>query len=344
MSSGAIFAKLTEMSRSSIPWLVVSENEAAWHAVSRLLDCIPQTGQRHASHLLFLHGPSGTGKTRLLQYLHEQAGGLLWSASSGLLSASDDPGDGPPLGLSLAVVNATTGPVLLDDLHRLAAGADSTLAALVDHCLNNDRQLVVTATVGPALVSHWSRRLASRLGSGLVVGLQALGPASRRLYLLQAAAQRNWTLSDEVVDYLVAQLPGSFRALEGALIRLEMLGPQPSLAAVQNLFVAETPQQTATQTLERIVAHVCAYYQVPAKELRSARRSRAVMVPRQVSMYLARQLTGLSLVAIGEQLGGRDHSTVLHACRKIEEELQTDANLCRAVRELAAGLGLAAGR
>ncbi|MFQ3650798.1 MAG: helix-turn-helix domain-containing protein [Gemmataceae bacterium] len=325
------------MSRHPCPWLLVRENEAAWLAVARVVDCIQQGSKRRSINPLFLHGASGTGKTRLLHHLRDQVGGRFWPTGDELFPP---PAEWP--GLSLDASGGTTPVVLIDDLHRLGPRTEASLIALVDHCLSRSQQLVVAAPVGPALLSHLSRRLTSRLSSGLVVGLQPLGPASRRAYLLQAFSLRQGTLRDDVLNFLVAQLPGSFRALEGALNLLETLGPQPSLAAVQALLAADSPEPSPSQTLERIIARVCDYFQVPAREVRSARRSREVIVPRQVSMYLARQFTGLSLVAIGEQLGGRDHSTVLHACHKIEEELQTDANLCRAVGELAAGL--AAGR
>ena len=318
----------------------MNENEAAWHAVSRVQQSMLEGGKRRPINPLFLHGPAGTGKTHLLHLLRERLGGVLWSA-----------GDWTPTDRSLEraendspapwILNpAAEAPValLIDDLHRFPARADETLVTLVDRCLVGRIQLVVAADVGPALLPHASRRLASRLGSGLVVGLAPLGPESRRAVLQQGAAQRSLALSEPALAFLVAHLPGSFRALEGALLRLETLGPQPSLSAVESLFRPEATPLTPSQTLERIVARVCDYFQVPATDLCSARRSRQVILPRQVSMYLARQFTNLPLVAIGEQFGGRDHSTVLHACRKIEKELQSDANLSRAVRELAAGL------
>src|SRR5207247_9360103 len=91
-------------------------------------------------------------------------------------------------------------------------------------------------------------------------------------------------------------------------------------------------------TLERIVRHVGGYFRVETVDLRSRRRSREALVPRQVGMYLARQLTELSLQQIGAYFGGRDHSTVLHAVRKVEHALAHDAGLSGAVRQLHADL------
>jgi chromosomal replication initiator protein len=327
------------MNRHPVSWMLVNENEAAWQAVSRVQQCIQQGGKGRPINPLYLHGPTGTGKTHLLMHLREQVGGMVWSA--GDWNTGEDASPLPTDSLAElpgVVPGVLPGVLLVDDLHRFPPRADETLVGLVDRCLVRPLQLVVTATVGPALLPNASRRLASRLASGLVVGLQPLGLESRRVALERAAQHRSLSLGDEVLQFLAAKLPGSFRALEGALNRLETLGPRPSLQAVRTLLDADSTPRTASEALERIIARVCDYFQVPANDLRSARRSRQVMVPRQVSMYLARQFTDLSLVAIGEHLGGRDHSTVLHACRKIEEDLQNDANLCRAVRELAAGL------
>ncbi|HYT93717.1 MAG TPA: helix-turn-helix domain-containing protein, partial [Gemmataceae bacterium] len=91
-------------------------------------------------------------------------------------------------------------------------------------------------------------------------------------------------------------------------------------------------------TVERIAERVGGYFRVEPAQLQSRRRYRGVLLPRQVGMYLARQLTGLSLEQIGAYFGGRDHSTVLHACRKVEQALDSDAALSGAVRQLHAEL------
>ena len=95
-----------------------------------------------------------------------------------------------------------------------------------------------------------------------------------------------------------------------------------------------TQIEAKAPTVKRIAEHVCGYFQIKAKILPSAGRSRDVLLPRQVSMYLARQLTQLSLQRIGAFFGGRDHKTVQNACRRIEVSLKTDANLSGAIRQL----------
>lgn len=296
---------------------MLPENETARQAVERVIACMNSGRKRRTINPLFLHGPSGTGKSRLVAELNPSivlnAGELGTPRDDGLTLEGD------------AVL------VAVEDVQRLANNAAETLSALIDRCKARHVQIVCTANVGPALIADLSQRLVSRLASGLVVGLEPLGAESRRHFLSQVLAHLGRSASRTVLDFLANTLPGSVRALEGAAARLERLD---NLDAVKSSFT----EDASAPTVERILDRVGQYFHVDPDELCSARRSREVLVPRQVSMYLARRLTSLSLMAIGERFGGRDHSTVLHACRKIEENIETDANLSRAVRELAAGL------
>jgi chromosomal replication initiator protein len=119
-----------------------------------------------------------------------------------------------------------------------------------------------------------------------------------------------------------------------ALTRLQ--DRMPDLETVAGLFQTESGQ--ARPTVERIVERVGSYFQVAPQKMRSASRLRNTLLPRQVGMYLARQLTPLSLEQIGAYFGGRDHSTVLHAVRKVEQAMAHDAKLSGAVRQLQSDL------
>jgi chromosomal replication initiator protein len=114
------------------------------------------------------------------------------------------------------------------------------------------------------------------------------------------------------------------------------LGRPADAAEVADAFRQDA--EACRPTVERIAQRVGRYFQVDLRQICSRRRSRQVLLPRQVGMYLARQLTALSLEQIGAYFGGRDHSTVLHACRKVEQALDRDAQLCGAVRTLRADL------
>jgi len=229
--------------------------------------------------------------------------------------------------------------VIVEDLQHLSGRVIEPLVRLIDRCQSRQRQLVVTATIGPAELTDLPGRLTSRLASGLVVGLVPLSPASRLTFLADRARRHNLRTSDGVLEWLAENLPGSGRVLEGALGRLETLtrvNPELTVSVVSETF--QTEARAHRPTMERIAQCVSAYFQVETRQLQSRDRSRDALLPRQIGMYLARQLTGLSLEKIGDYFGGRDHSTVLHACRKVEQALDQDGAVSGAVRRLHADL------
>jgi chromosomal replication initiator protein len=317
------------------PWIVLPENRAARQAVERVRDCVCGQGLRRAINPLLLHGPPGTGKTHLLDDLVEDVTrrqpGLLVAR---LPAAELAPAEAGDLEQQQALRQADL--VVVEDLQHLGRRATGVLAALIDRCLGRQRQLVFTGGAGPAHLEHLPVRLTSRLAQGLVVALEPLGPDSRRDYLRQRLP---FDLPDEAVTELACGTSGSARQLEGLVTQLEQLaaslGRPLDSADLAGLLDDDTVRRP---TLERIVQQVGSYFRVEPRRLCSAGRSREVLLPRQVSMYLARRLTGLSLEQIGAYFGGRDHSTVLHACRKVERALGANAGLGGAVRRLHADL------
>src|SRR5439155_20121085 len=160
------------------------------------------------------------------------------------------------------------------------------------------------------------------------------------LALLQDKGQRRQVaVRQEVLAWLAEHLSGG-RQLEGALVQLETLArlqPRPlDVATVAQHF--QQLVQPNRLTVERIAQQVGSYFRIDPRHLQSRRRTLNVLLPRQIGMYLARQLTDLSLEEIGSHFGGRDHSTVLHACRKIQETLGCDLTVSGAVQQLRAEL------
>jgi chromosomal replication initiator protein len=322
------------------PWVLLPENRAAWCAAERVTVCVGGRGARRAVNPLFVHGPAGTGKTHLVGLLLAEATRRAPDLQTAVLQAGDfeallrSEEPSPDL---MAARQADL--LVVEDLQHLPARAAERFVPLVDRCLNNQRQLVCTAVVGPARLSHLPARLTSRLTQGVVLGITPPGPVSRLAYLRQRARQHT-AASAEVLAWLAENLSGSFRQLEGALTRLEalgrLLGRAPTLDEATEHFREEA--EARRPSVERIAQRVSRYFQVEPRRLRSRRRLRDAMLPRQVGMYLARQLTELSLQQIGDYFGGRNHSTVLHACRKVEQALAHDASLSGAVRRLHADL------
>ncbi len=319
-------------------WVLTPENRSARLAVGQVTEGVAANRPRRDANPLFLHGPSGTGKTHLVTALAHELSQRQPQFILHTVAARD-------LASQIAAKsicqpdNLTDCDLLtLEDLQHLPARAAEMLVGVLDARLAQRRQTVCTANVGPAQLMQLPTRLTSRLAAGLVVGLAPLGPASRQAFLQDRAQRRQLPLSKEVLTWLAEHLAGSARQLEGAIARLETLanvhGRIPDLAAVARHFQIEV--ETSRPTVEQIAERVGRYFRVDPRLLQSRRRSRGVLQPRQVAMALTRRLTGLSLEEIGAYFGGRDHSTVLHACRKIDAG--GDTELAGAVRQLQAEL------
>jgi chromosomal replication initiator protein len=166
--------------------------------------------------------------------------------------------------------------------------------------------------------------------------MELLRAKSRLAYLQEKSQKRQLAVRPDVLAWLADHLVGGGRQLEGAIHEIAMLSRLNQVALnvekVRHHF--QERAELNRPAIERIAEQVSSYYRVEPKKLQSRKRYQNVLLPRQVSMYLARALTGLSLQQIGAFFGGRDHSTVLHACRKIEERLEQDPPLCGAIRSL----------
>ena len=220
--------------------------------------------------------------------------------------------------------------LMIDDV-QFIAGKDATqeeffhtFNALVDQ----GRQIVLSADKSPSNIEEIGDRLRSRLASGLVADLHPT-TFELRLGILDAKADSlGAEVPAKVKEFLAHKIASNVRELEGALIRLcahaQLVGSEISLETAQSLLQDLLRAHDRKLTMEEIQRRVAEHFKIRLSDMSSARRARVVARPRQVAMYLAKQLTSRSLPEIGRAFGGRDHTTVMHAVRKVEELCRDD--------------------
>lgn len=197
--------------------------------------------------------------------------------------------------------------------------------------LEGQRQVIITADKFPKELTGLEERLISRFGSGLVVSLEPPELETRVAILMKKAQQENILLSEEVAFFIAKRVRSNVRELEGALLRVIASSSFTGRAIDMGLAADSLKDLLAFQerlvTINNIQKIVAEYYKIRVSDLHSKDRSRSVARPRQVAMALAKELTNHSLPEIGDAFGGRDHTTVLHACRKIAELNGSDAQI-----------------
>jgi chromosomal replication initiator protein len=231
--------------------------------------------------------------------------------------------------------------VLMVDDVQFICGRESTqeeffhtFNALVDQ----NRQIIISADKSPSDLEGLEERLRSRLGWGLVADLHP-SDYELRLSIVEAKAEQiGFEIPKSVMEFLAHRIPSNVRELEGALNRLvahaQLVGRELTVETTQDLLRDVLRANDRRVTIEDIQRRVADHYNIRLADMSSPRRARAVARPRQVAMYLAKQLTTRSLPEIGRKFGGRDHTTVMHAVRKVEELKTNDEILEEDIQRL----------
>jgi chromosomal replication initiator protein len=224
--------------------------------------------------------------------------------------------------------------LLIDDI-QFIAGKDATQEEFF-HTFNSlhsaAKQIVISSDRPPKAIVTLEERLRSRFEWGLIVDVQPPDLETRTAILRAKGEQMTVPIPDVVVDFLAHKIQSNIRELEGSLNRVVAfanLQHAPVTIDLASAALAELLDDTRRKriTPDMVLRTVSEYYGVDIRTLQGRGRSRNIVVPRQVAMYLLREETGISLVEIGSTLGGRDHTTVIYGCEKMAEEINTDVRL-----------------
>lgn len=227
----------------------------------------------------------------------------------------------------------TVDALLIDDI-QFFAGKDRSQEEFFhtfNSLLESQQQVILTCDRYPKEINGVEERLKSRFGWGLTVAVEPPELETRVAILMSKAEQTNIILPYEVAFFVAKRIRSNVRELEGALKRIianaHFTGKAITLDFVKEALRDLLALQDKLVTIENIQRTVAEYYKIKVADLLSKRRNRSIARPRQVAMSLAKELTNHSLPEIGDGFGGRDHTTVLHACRNIAELRQTDSDI-----------------
>ncbi|MCA0431713.1 MAG: chromosomal replication initiator protein DnaA [Proteobacteria bacterium] len=329
---------------------VGQSNQLAHAAAMRV--AMSQPGHPVSFNPLFIHAGAGFGKTHLLSSVAQRVRNaqplrkvMMLTAERFMYSFIHAVRQKDTLAFKDQFQSIDV--LLIDDFQFLQGRAiQQEFCHSFNSLVDQRRQVVVAADVPPSQLDTIDQRMRSRLMGGLVVDIEAPDQALRRQILqarydLMRARDPNLALPDEILDLVAERVTGSGRELEGALNKLfahQQFQHQSVSLELAGMLLRDTSFASGADQgrikIEDILKVVGRHFNVAKADLLSPRRARTVVLPRQIGMYLAKKLTSRSLPEIGRRFGGRDHSTVLHAVRKIEDQIKGDDKLAKDVATL----------
>ena len=298
---------------------------------------------------LFIYGHVGLGKTHLIQSITHKINQANPSAKICYISSEKFTNE-----LIDAIRHRSTNQfrkkyreidvLLIDDIHFIA-GKESTQEEFF-HTFNalhdNRKQIIITSDRPPKEISNLEERLSSRFAWGLITDIQPPDFETRVAILKKKIELEPVKVTDEVIYFIAEQIKTNIRELEGALIRVaaySLLEDKPiTLDLAKNVLKDMVKETTKIISIEMIQKQICEFFNVSIIELKSKKRNQNIVLPRQIAMYLCRKLTNMSFPEIGNAFGGKDHTTVLHSCNKIEGLLNKDNKLKQNILHLQTGL------
>lgn len=294
---------------------------------------------------LFIYGQVGLGKTHLIQSITHKIRQLHPQLQIRYMSSEQFTNE-----LINAIRNRSTDKfrkkyrnidvLLIDDI-QFIAGKESTQEEFFhtfNNLHNNHKQIIITSDRSPKEIAKLEERLSSRFAWGLITDIQPPDFETRVAILRKKVETERYKIPEDVIDFIADEIQTNIRELEGALIRVSaysQIEDQPITLDVAKMVLKDMVRETSkTINIEAILKNVADYYRVPVEDLKTRKRHKNIVLPRQVAMFLSRQMTAHSLPEIGGAFGGKDHTTVLHACKKIEDLIKNDRDVKGQIQDI----------
>ena len=299
---------------------------------------------------LFIYGSVGLGKTHLLHGIGLKIHKLYPHLKSHLVSCEKFTND-----LINAIKDKSVEPfrekyrsvdiLIVDDIQFLAKKEQTQeeFFHTFNDLYNRDKQIILTSDRPPKEIPTLGDRLRTRFEWGLIADIQAPELETRIAILRKKMELNQYHISDEILHFIASQIPTNVREMEGALTRIvayaSLLDTEVTLSIASNVIKDMVGiKQEKPLTIAHIQNNVSDYFNISTSDICSKMRTKEVAYARQIAMYIARELTNNSLPKIGEKFGNRDHTTVMHACDKIKQLLQTDSETKNIITVLIANI------
>ena len=296
---------------------------------------------------ILLYGGSGLGKTHLMQsignYIYKEKKGKIKLAYINTESLMNEFTDSlqkqSPQKFKNKFRNVDV--FLLDDIYFLEGkeGIQDEVFYIFEALYQKQGQMVFTCDRPINELKGIKERLRTRFSNGVCIDMQPPNYETRKAIFLKKLSLMDRTLNDEIIDFIAANIESDVRDLEGALKKVvgyaDFMNKELTLDVAKQLLQENISSNlggnVSIDTIQKIVAD---YYGISVQEIKSKKQSKKIAFPRHVAIYIARKLTEMSFTEIGSEFGGKDHSTIMSSCKKIEDQIKIDATLDNAIKNM----------
>lgn len=228
---------------------------------------------------------------------------------------------------------------IMDDIQFLSnkEKTQEELFHLFNYLYDNNKQIIFSSDVHPNYITNLENRLKSRFVAGMIIDIPSPDYESRMEIIKKKAMAHNISLKPEVVEFIASHVEGNVREIEGALNNvfhhMEVKEREATIGEIKNLIKVDK-KPVKNISVKEVVKIIAGFYNIEEDSIYDKSRKKEVVRPRQVTMYILREFFNVSYPSIGQKLGGRDHTTVIHSCDKIKEDMMVDGDLVEEINEL----------
>lgn len=296
----------------------------------------------------FIYGNTGLGKTHLIQAIGNEIkknypDKKVFYTSSEKFSVDyiNSVGQGAKAMSAFKEKYRKYDLFIMDDIQFLSnkEKTQEELFHIFNELYNNNKQIIFSSDRHPNYIPALEARLKSRFSSGMIIDVQEPEYESRLAILKAKAEASNFFPPDEIIDYLASSVQGNIRELEGLLngiiCQSQLKNRNLTLQEIKP-FIKNTSKPQKTLSVKEVVKIICDHYNIEEDHIYEKTRRKEVLKPRQIAMFILREDFNISYPTIGQKLGGRDHTTVMHSCEKVKEDMKNDLSLMQEIDQIRA--------